>query len=194
VIDRTTTRDTPINSVAPPPGRSVVWNSGRGNHLGQRSCANASIGRTYGRNDLIKTLQNTLRGGGRPHMSFGHSGPPKNRALPDSLALAEVSGPGRLTTKFDRLQTRNQLEKALLDWTSGAATNMFRRLAPPSALLPPPGFTCSSPGPSSGVAAVWARSLWPSSPASDRNRPHRSAEKARRRLYVSLPGRSDTAC
>src|SRR5919205_3927815 len=30
-------------------GRSVVWNSRRGNHLGQRSCANAPTGRTYGR-------------------------------------------------------------------------------------------------------------------------------------------------
>src|SRR5215213_3773360 len=30
-------------------GRSVVWNPCRGNHLGQRSCASASTGRTYGR-------------------------------------------------------------------------------------------------------------------------------------------------
>ena len=44
-------------------GRTVVWNPCRGNHLGQRSCASASTGRTYGRNDLIKTLQNTLRVG-----------------------------------------------------------------------------------------------------------------------------------
>src|SRR5215211_5597675 len=33
----------------PPGGRSSVWNSHRGNHLGQRSCASAQIGRTYGR-------------------------------------------------------------------------------------------------------------------------------------------------
>jgi hypothetical protein len=37
-------------------------------------------------------------------MSFRHSGPPKNPALPDSLASAEISGPRRLTAKFDPLQ------------------------------------------------------------------------------------------
>lgn len=30
-------------------GRRTVWNSRRGNHLGQRSCATAYIGRTYDR-------------------------------------------------------------------------------------------------------------------------------------------------
>jgi hypothetical protein len=30
-------------------GRNVAWNPCRGNHLGQRSCASASTGRTYGR-------------------------------------------------------------------------------------------------------------------------------------------------
>jgi hypothetical protein len=29
-----------------------------------------NTGRTYGRNDLIKALQNTLRGGGRPHVGL----------------------------------------------------------------------------------------------------------------------------
>src|SRR5258705_7134010 len=32
----------------PKPGRVVVWNSRRGNHLGQRSKPTASTGRTYG--------------------------------------------------------------------------------------------------------------------------------------------------
>src|SRR5260221_3127084 len=32
----------------PRPGRVVVWNSRRGNHLGQRSKPTASTGRTYG--------------------------------------------------------------------------------------------------------------------------------------------------
>src|SRR5271166_4503572 len=53
-------------------GRTVAWNLCRGNHLGQRSCASAFTGRTYGRNDLIKTLPDPLRGGGRPHMGLGH--------------------------------------------------------------------------------------------------------------------------
>src|SRR5258708_33207490 len=43
----------------PKPGRVVDWNSGRGNHLGQRFKPTASTGRTYGckRSDLTqKTL------------------------------------------------------------------------------------------------------------------------------------------
>src|SRR5208282_485783 len=71
VIDRSTTEDTPIDPMASYKGRTVVWNLCRGNHLGQRSCASAFTGRTYGRNDLIKTLPDPLRGGGRPHMGLG---------------------------------------------------------------------------------------------------------------------------
>src|SRR5271166_4926114 len=48
-------------------GRFVVWNSCRGNHLGQRSCASAPQAGHMDASDLIKALQNTLRGGGRPH-------------------------------------------------------------------------------------------------------------------------------
>jgi hypothetical protein len=43
----------------PETGRGIVWNSRRGNHLGQRSIATASTGRTYGckRSDqTVKTL------------------------------------------------------------------------------------------------------------------------------------------
>src|ERR1035437_9229019 len=50
-------------------GRRRVWNSRRGNHLGQRSYASAPTGRTYGRkrsDQIIATK--ALRGGGRPHM------------------------------------------------------------------------------------------------------------------------------
>jgi hypothetical protein len=42
VIDRSTTRDTPIDPMAPLQGRTVVWNPCRGNHLGQRSYTSAS--------------------------------------------------------------------------------------------------------------------------------------------------------
>src|ERR1017187_4333293 len=41
-------RDIPYGTVAHK-GRQVVWISRRGNHLGQRSCANATKGRTYER-------------------------------------------------------------------------------------------------------------------------------------------------
>jgi hypothetical protein len=37
-------------------------------------------------------------------VEFPHSGPPKNPALPGSVASAEIPGPRRLTAKFKRLQ------------------------------------------------------------------------------------------
>ncbi|SHG97612.1 hypothetical protein SAMN05444169_5068 [Bradyrhizobium erythrophlei] len=50
-------------------GRRRVWNSRRGNHLGQRSYARAPTGRTYGRKRSDQIIATTaLRGGGRPHM------------------------------------------------------------------------------------------------------------------------------
>src|ERR1700730_16585721 len=48
VIDRSKTRGIPLDPSAAE-GRSSVWNLWRGNHLGQRSCASATTGRTYGR-------------------------------------------------------------------------------------------------------------------------------------------------
>src|SRR5271166_5208567 len=39
-------------------GRGFVWNPCRGNHLGQRSCASAPTGRTYGRK---RSDQNTAK-------------------------------------------------------------------------------------------------------------------------------------
>ena len=57
VIDRSTTRDTPYDSVTLK-GRPAVWNSRRGNHLGQRSRASAITGRTYGRK---RSDQNTAK-------------------------------------------------------------------------------------------------------------------------------------
>src|ERR1700731_1095716 len=73
----------------PKKGRVVVWNSRRGNHLGQRSKVTASTGRTYGCKRSDQTLKNScgtgavhiwmqairsdpqklLWHGGRPHMS-----------------------------------------------------------------------------------------------------------------------------
>ncbi len=51
------TRDTPYDSVTLK-GRPAVWNSRRGNHLGQRSRASATTGRTYGRK---RSDQNTAK-------------------------------------------------------------------------------------------------------------------------------------
>jgi transposase len=71
VIDRSKTRDTPLTPPAAK-GRLSVWNPRRGNHLGQRSCASATTGRTYGRKRSDQnTAKTPLRGGGRPHMGSG---------------------------------------------------------------------------------------------------------------------------
>src|SRR5580704_2356845 len=60
VINRSKTRDTPCFPLAAK-GRLGVWNSHRGNHLGQRSCASAKTGRTYGRKRSDQsTAQNNL--------------------------------------------------------------------------------------------------------------------------------------
>jgi hypothetical protein len=109
--DRSTTRDPPINSMALLWGRTVVWNPCRGNHLGQRSCASASTGRTYGGNDLTKPLQNTLRGGGRPHMSFPPFGSSKKPGL---TRFGGVSRNPRTKAAYSQIQlpskTANQLQ------------------------------------------------------------------------------------
>ena len=63
MINRSTTRDTPCTPMA-------LYRVARlfGTLVAETILASVHAGRTYGRNDLIKTLQNTLRGGGRPHM------------------------------------------------------------------------------------------------------------------------------
>src|SRR5712692_9145774 len=55
----------------PKKGREVVWSSRRGSHLGQRSKATASTGRTYGCKRSDQTLKELLWHGGRPHMDSG---------------------------------------------------------------------------------------------------------------------------
>src|SRR3954447_26085567 len=46
-------------SSGPLRGRLSVWNSRRGNHLGQHSCASAPTGRTYGRKRSGQNTANT---------------------------------------------------------------------------------------------------------------------------------------
>jgi hypothetical protein len=58
VIDRSEARNTPDEPVAVCAGRPIVWNSRRGNHLGQRLCATAYTGRT---NDRKRSDQNTAQ-------------------------------------------------------------------------------------------------------------------------------------
>src|SRR3954471_9456597 len=47
-------------SSGPLRGRLSAWNSRRGNHLGQRSCASAQTGRTYGRKRSDQSTANDL--------------------------------------------------------------------------------------------------------------------------------------
>src|SRR5258707_2400162 len=69
----------------PKEGRVVVWSSRRGNHLGQRSIATASTGRTYGckRSDQTrKTLA------ARGPSTYGS--PRSRRAVGGKLSIAEA--------------------------------------------------------------------------------------------------------
>jgi hypothetical protein len=61
----------------PKKGREVVWSSRRGSHLGQRSKATASTGRTYGCKRSDQTLKKLLWHGGRPHMDSGLATSPR---------------------------------------------------------------------------------------------------------------------
>ena len=84
MIDRSKTRGIPLNPSAAE-GRSSDWNLCRGNHLGQRSCASATTGRTYGRK---RSDQSTapLQGAGRPHMDQGRQG----RDQMDAAVMSDV--------------------------------------------------------------------------------------------------------
>jgi hypothetical protein len=53
---------------------------------------------------LLELRELQLRRDRLPALSFRHSSPPKNRALPDSVASAEISGPRRLTAEFNHRQ------------------------------------------------------------------------------------------
>ena len=71
----------------PNKGRGVVWNSRRGNHLGQRYKPTASTGRTYGCKRSDQTLKNSC-GTGAVHIW-----------IPGSLA-EPVIGPARGRTRW----------------------------------------------------------------------------------------------
>jgi hypothetical protein len=53
---------------------------------------------------LLELRRLQLRRKRLPPLSFRHSGPPKNPALPDSVASAEIPGQRPLKVKFNRLQ------------------------------------------------------------------------------------------
>src|SRR6267378_1930011 len=61
----------------PNQGRVVVWSSRRGNHLGQRSIATASTGRTYGCKRSDQTRKNSCGTGAVhiwvPAFALGHA-------------------------------------------------------------------------------------------------------------------------
>src|SRR5258708_24051582 len=63
----------------PKPGRVVVWNSRRGNHLGQRSKPTASTGRTYGCKRSDHTAKPLVP---RGPSTYGSRPSPGRQALP----------------------------------------------------------------------------------------------------------------
>jgi hypothetical protein len=71
VINRSSTRDTPIDPMAPSKVALLF-----GTRVAETILASVRV-RTHRQaghmdaSDLIKTLPNTLRGGGRPHMGLG---------------------------------------------------------------------------------------------------------------------------
>jgi hypothetical protein len=101
VIDRSKTRDIPLHPSAVK-GRSNDWNLCRGNHLGQRSCASATIGRTYGRKRSDQsTAQQLARSGPSTY------GSRKARDQMDAAVMSDVRGQRCSTsTSRARLQPR----------------------------------------------------------------------------------------
>ena len=61
-------------------GRNVVWNPCRGNHLGQRSCASAPTGRTYGCKRSDQSTANRLARRGPSTSGSGQRSQPCSRA------------------------------------------------------------------------------------------------------------------
>src|ERR1700694_6043606 len=110
----------------PKKGREVVWNSRRGNHLGQRS-RTASTGRTYGCKRSDQTLKNSCGTGAvhiwipgsrfaRPGMTFLSarrdtnepplaSSPDSASALPGTSDLSPQAGRGEEPVRTARIQT-----------------------------------------------------------------------------------------
>src|SRR5277367_4594119 len=70
----------------------------------QLRCRTAATDGEMRQDKLLKLRTLQLRRKPLPPLSFGHSGPPKNPALPDSVASVEIPGPRWLTAKFNRLQ------------------------------------------------------------------------------------------
>src|ERR1019366_840088 len=99
VIDRSETRDIPLDSLAVK-GRHGVWNSRRGNHLGQRSCASAKI-----RPDIWTQADQTLpkslaRRGPAGTLCFDIFPPPPG----DSEVISQVE---RLSSKEMKIAPRS---------------------------------------------------------------------------------------
>src|SRR2546426_5887002 len=80
----------------PKEGRVVVWSSRRGNHLGQRSKATASTGRTYGCKRSDQTLKTLAARGPSTY------GSPLSRGRPIVCAFATDS----IFKQPKQLQTR----------------------------------------------------------------------------------------
>ena len=136
VIDRSKTRDTPCFPLAAK-GRLGVWNSHRGNHLGQRSCASAKTGRTYGRKRSDQsTAQITLRGGGRPALRLSARG--SIMAAPPLGVDLVIGKEDMLLMAIARSRTGRAVEGHACSWLIGMSRPSLRwpRLAGASSNRP----------------------------------------------------------
>ena len=79
MIDRSGTQDTPRFPLAGK-GRLDVWDLCRGNHLGQRSRANATTGRTYGRKRSDQIISKYLASRG-PSTYGNRTADPANKSM-----------------------------------------------------------------------------------------------------------------
>jgi len=94
VIDRSKTGDTPKMPVTVE-GRRFVRDSGRGNHLGQRSCANATKGRTYDASDLIKILPKSTCEERKSMAGWSICGAPSTPKARSSTCWSRLGGTNR---------------------------------------------------------------------------------------------------
>jgi hypothetical protein len=161
VIDRSTTRDTPIDPMASFEGRNVVWNPCRGNHLGQRSCASAPTGRTYGRKRSDQNAAQILarRGpstyGSAPTTSAGMRRRPSN---PTHTSLPSCSRPSRTNPPGGPGRKNGSAGGRTKEWHETGGQNDFK-----SDILIPSSHPSTKPG---QVHAVAYRSIATHAPIS----------------------------
>jgi hypothetical protein len=132
-------------------GRLSVWNSCRGNHLGQRSCASASTGRTYGRKRSDQNTDQHLARRGpstygftcarRPTgLSRSAASPNSSTGTTDDARIRRSAGKHRtrpISARSHRLRQRRR--NAMADGSCECVDSRLRRYPPDRAIAVPYG-------------------------------------------------------